>query len=252
MNRFDEHWKNNATEIIPPAKISAAVRFLRPLLDGVKPGAPPLRILDAGCGDGVHLQSLKQTFSPDTTNELFGFDLSISAMEIFRKRIADPSCHLANGDIGALPYHDKTFDIVYSFGVLAYTSNPRLSFAELCRVTKDGGLIGIWVYPQSSGVGAYLFQLVRNLCRLAGDRGTRLIANCIVPFLFFLPTRSKMNLANANWRQCLEVVLVNIAPAQLVFPVKKEAIGWFSENQIRIFAEDDRDPITLYGKKDAC
>jgi len=76
-----------------------------------------------------------------------------------------------------------------------------------------------------------------------------LIADCIVPFLGLLPTRSKMSLANASWRQCREVVLVNIAPSQLYFPQEAEIEGWFAKNDVETVWRDDKAPVTLWGKK---
>ena len=153
------------------------------------------------------------------------------------------------GDVGKLPFKDTQFDVVFSFGVLAYTEYPFLSFTELCRITRPGGYIGIWVYPKIGGLGGVLLAFVRKICHLTGSIGCRLIADVIVPFLGFLPTRSKLSLANASWRQCREVVLVNIALSQLYYPEPSEVEDWFVKNNVKIISRDDTAPITLWGEK---
>ncbi len=94
-----------------------------------------------------------------------------------------------------------------------------------------------------------LFSTIRKFCRVTGPIGSRLIADFIVPFLSFLPTRSGLNLANASWKQCREVVLVNIAPQQLAFFSKDEIKNWFVANSIDLIYEDSANPITLWGQK---
>ncbi len=244
---FDQHWNENLSAEIPLMKKREAIRFLQPLFDYQK-SRHPLYVLDAGCGDGVHIEIIER--SADTLEGSFfvGLDISLSALRSLRKR-GHTKCVFAQGDIGKMPFGDDHFDIVFSFGALAYTDNPFYSFSELCRVARTGGYIGIWIYPKRSDVGGALFSLVRKVCQMSGPFFCRLIADCIVPFLGFLPTRSKMSLANANWRQCREVVLVNIAPSQLYFPRPPEIEGWFAKNNVEIVWQDDKAPVTIWGKK---
>ena len=246
-NKFDEHWDENFCEEIPATKRAEAQRFLRPLFDYQKSHGRVF-VLDAGCGDGIHLKVITSNANALEGSSFVALDISMSALSISQRR-RQINWTFVQGDVGKLPFEDNQFDIVYSFGVIAYTDNPFLSFSELCRVTRKGGYIGIWVYPKTSGVGGALFLLIRKACQVIGPRGSVLIADCIVPFLGFLPTRSKMSLANASWRQCREVVLVNVAPSQLYFPEPSEVEAWFSENNIKIVCRDDAAPITLWGEK---
>lgn len=47
------------------------------------------------------------------------------------------------GDMHALPYPDRSFDIVISSWVLAYSSTPQKAVDEMLRVTRNGGIIAI-------------------------------------------------------------------------------------------------------------
>lgn len=47
------------------------------------------------------------------------------------------------GDMHALPYADRSFDVVISGWVLGYSKDGQKAVDELVRVTKDGGLVAI-------------------------------------------------------------------------------------------------------------
>lgn len=247
MNNFDQHWDENLFEEIPVTKKIEAQRFLQPLFDYQEPHGPVL-VLDAGCGDGVHIEVIAGNANSLEGSSFVGLDMSMSALRASLRR-RQAKWTFVQGDVGKLPFGNGQFDVVFSFGVLAYTDNPFLSFSELCRVTRIGGHIGIWIYPKTGGMGGALFSLVRKACQVTGPIGCRLIADCIVPFLGFLPTRSKVSLTNASWRQCREVVLVNIAPSRLYFPEPFEVESWFAKNNFKIISRDDANPITLWGVK---
>ena len=162
---------------------------------------------------------------------------------------ANEEWRFTQADIGNLPFKAERFDIVFSYGVLAYTNNYISSFAELCRVTKEGGLIGVWFCPKNNEILNGLLHFTRTVCKIGGTSFTSLIANFIVPFLGFLPTSSKINLSNSSWKQCREVVMVNLAPTNLVFLDEAKVHRLFNENHIQILSIKNNPPITIWGRK---
>ena len=152
-------------------------------------------------------------------------------------------------DLTALTEPDNFYDIVFSFGVIAYTKDPEQSFSELCRICKPGGRVGIWIYPEPLGYKKFLFNFTKVICHYVGPFVTNRIADFIVPFLGLLPTRSKMNLANSSWKECREVILVNIAPERLAFFKRDIILSWFNKYKVQIEYEDRENPITLWGRK---
>ncbi|HZZ82722.1 MAG TPA: class I SAM-dependent methyltransferase [Gemmataceae bacterium] len=246
---FDSHWTDQAAELIPPSKLAAASSFLAPFVDSLRRelGDHPPLVLDAGAGDGVHACVLDQTTQAIA---YVGFDLSIEALRVLQRRLP-ASATLVQGDVAVLPFVDNTFDAVFSFGVLGYTSTPQRAFSEMCRVTRPGGMIGLWVYPDRQTFSMRLFRMVRWLAEITGSWGKYLLANAIVPFLPVLPTRSKVHLGNATWKQCREVVMVNFYPG-LYFPTRDEVRRWFEDCGVDITADDVTEPITLWGVKKAC
>lgn len=247
MNSFENHWEKNKSEQIPASKKKVAFQFLAPLLNSPKT-EKPLVILDAGCGDGVHLDVILENEIYSKAKLAIGLDMAWSALYLSKQRHQSNYAYV-KGDVGKLPFESNTFDYVFSFGVLAYTDIPFKSFGELYRVAKPGGKIGIWIYPKKEGITSALFSMVRNLCSLFGPKAIKQLANLIVPFLGILPTRSNISLKNATWKQCREIVLVNIAPKQLVFPTESEVENWFIKKNISIILKDDKSPITLWGEK---
>ena len=247
MDSFERHWEKNGSNDIPDSKKKEAEKFLLPLLNNSKINES-IRILDAGCGDGVHIDVIRQKGKITENSLIVGLDISLNALNLSRRRHIN-KFNWIQGDIEKLPFADNQFDIVISFGVLAYTQNPSASFSELCRVTRKCGFIGIWIYPQIEGLGGFFLRLTRAACRIFGYGFSRFTANCIVPFLGMLPTRSKLSLANASWQQCREVVMVTIAPRQLYFPQHAQVESWFGQNNIRITNCDETTPITLWGQK---
>lgn len=243
--KFDSHWSFFSAEAVPQRKIAGAYSFLRPAIDICK--EKKISLLDAGCGNCVHAEVLK-SYSFRDGSIFVGLDISLSGIQLDSLR--HPEWLFVNADVARMPFADNSFDVVFSFGVLGYTDNPRKSFNELCRVVEKGGLLGVWLYPRKKGLAEKLFTATRALCKLIGTKGAGIIANLIVPFLIFLPTRSKINILNATWRQCYEVVMVNINPERLVFFERAEVVKWFEENNIKIVAEDEDNAITIWGRKE--
>lgn len=241
---FDQHWKKNQQKAIPPFKKKIAQAFLTPILSRL--GGEPLCILDAGCGNGVHGQVLAEMIHSRST--MVGVDISIEALKQSQQLVGE-NWKTTQADLCYLPFADNSFDAVFCFGVLYYTQDPQKAFDELVRVTKIGGVLGIWVSPKPQGLTGKLWQFLRYICQQWPLFFTRMVADCIVPFLALLPTRSQMHLGNSTWANCREVVLVNLAPASLRYPTYDEVRQLFVQAGLEIFDEDKEQPVTIWAKK---
>ena len=75
-----------------------------------------------------------------------GMDLSaaVEAARDLTREFANVS--LTRGDLLRTPFADRSFDHIYSLGVLDHTPDPKRAFLELSRLLKPGGRIVIWVY----------------------------------------------------------------------------------------------------------
>lgn len=99
-------------------------------------------VLDAGCGPGRYLDLVARSGA-----QVVGVDLSL-AIDVARENFQnDPNVHLLQADLLRLPFPPRTFDFVFSIGVLHHTRNTREAFLRLVKVTKPGGEVALWVYP---------------------------------------------------------------------------------------------------------
>lgn len=101
-------------------------------------------VLDAGCGMGRYARIAHELGSRSVT----GIDLSWSltgAREVTR---GCEHVSLVRGDLLWPPLRAKSFDHIYSLGVLDHTPDPRGAFLQLAQLLRPGGRIVVWVYRQ--------------------------------------------------------------------------------------------------------
>lgn len=100
------------------------------LLKKYLPKNKSLKILDAGCGPGAALIYLSQF------GEVTGVDISEEALRFAKKRGKVIKC-----DVSALPFKDKTFDVVVCLDLLYHRLvNVKQAVSEITRVLKQGGI----------------------------------------------------------------------------------------------------------------
>lgn len=95
-----------------------------------------LRILDAGCGDGVLAVELSRR-GADVT----GMDRSDDMIAAAKARAEAENVfpHFEHGEAAALPFADGTFDIVTAVTVLCFVKDADQAVREMTRVLKPGG-----------------------------------------------------------------------------------------------------------------
>jgi len=107
----------------------------RHVADSVEPGHAEFSLLDAGCGSGGMLATLRQKFPRAT---LTGIDESEHALELVAAR--DIGAHLLCGSVHELPFPDEAFDFVLSLDVWSHAGvHDALAAHEAHRVLRPGG-----------------------------------------------------------------------------------------------------------------
>ena len=112
-------------------------------------------VLEVGCGTGRILERVAPHARKAT-----GVDLSPGMLEGARRRGLD----VKEGSATALPFPDASFDLAYSFKVLAHIPDWDACMREMVRVTRPGGLLVFDIYNRNS-----LRYLIK---RLTGPRHT--------------------------------------------------------------------------------
>ena len=102
---------------------------------------PLHRVLEVSCGTGRDSEIIGRRLGPD--GQLCLQDIAPGMLERCRRRMAGTTVPTAYCLSNAcyLPYPDKYFDAVYSFGGLGEFSDIRRSLAEMVRVSKPGARI---------------------------------------------------------------------------------------------------------------
>lgn len=94
-----------------------------------------MRVLDVGCGTGIHLEQYQKAGCV-----VFGVDLSPSMLQVARKRLGG-GANLQLGDASRMPFANKTFDLIIMSTVLHEMSGEIRSAVlnESKRILKEHG-----------------------------------------------------------------------------------------------------------------
>ena len=165
---------------------------LRDLVRSFLPRAGRWRLLDAGCGTGMHLAELSRRFPVvglDLSDEDLGYARARGNRDLLRASIAD------------VPIRDGAVDAVLSVDVLCCLA-PRdeaRALAELSRVLRPGGLLVLhlpayqWLRSETDVVGdavhRYTRGEVRRKLRALGLTEVRATYHCALLFPLALATR---------------------------------------------------------------
>ena len=107
------------------------------------------RILEVGCGPGLLSVQLAREHGLEVT----GLDLDPAMIERARANATAsgfdheaPSPAFVVGDVAALPFPDRSFDLVVSTLSMHHWTDPTAGLAEIGRVLRGGGRALIWEF----------------------------------------------------------------------------------------------------------
>jgi SAM-dependent methyltransferase len=112
------------------------------------------KVLEVGVGLGADHQMFAQSGA-----ELYGCDLTERAIERTAERfkLLRLESSLQVADAENLPFEDRSFDLVYSWGVIHHSPNTKRAAEEIYRVLKDGGQARVMIYYKRSMIGYMLW-----------------------------------------------------------------------------------------------
>jgi ubiquinone/menaquinone biosynthesis C-methylase UbiE len=118
------------------------------------------RVLEIGFGAGTdHLRLARRG------SRLAGVDLTPRNFVETRRRfeLDGRPTRLAVADMESLPFRDRAFDLVYSFGAVHHTPDVQQAVREMARVLAPGGRAWVAVYHRNSIFfwwSVYLYRFV--------------------------------------------------------------------------------------------
>lgn len=105
------------------------------------------KVLEIGCGIATDGR-----FLSENGVDYHAVDLSIESLKLATKHFGQNGlrCRFANADATQLPFADRTFDVVYSLGVLHHVPDTPDACREAARVLRDGGRLRVALYCRHS------------------------------------------------------------------------------------------------------
>lgn len=115
----------------------ASLRLQQELILRLLKPRPRERLLDVGCGSGLHLKMFM-----GRGLEVTGLDPSPAMLDLARTRL-DRRADLVPGRAEDLPFEDNEFDIVTLITCLEFVDDPEAALAEAVRVARSRVFIGV-------------------------------------------------------------------------------------------------------------
>lgn len=131
--------------------------------NSIQPGNPKFSLLDAGCGTGGMLASLRERF-PEA--ELAGIDASEDGVRHTVER--GLGAQVSNASVHELPFPTASFDLVLSLDVWSHANvDDALAAHETHRVLRPGGrlILNLAAFEFLKGAHDYAVEVDRRYTR---------------------------------------------------------------------------------------
>jgi len=105
-------------------------------------------VLDVGCGTGALTFAIAKN---PRVSRVIGIDLSKAFLDYARSKSDDPRVQFEQGDAHKLPFADASFDCCLALLVMSFITDPSKAAAEICRVTRPGGVVATAIWDTTGG-----------------------------------------------------------------------------------------------------
>lgn len=109
-------------------------------------------VLEIGCGMGLHTELMTRAGA-----RVSSVDISDTSIEATRRRLAlkGITADIQQMDARTLAFPERSFDFVWTWGVIHHSSQTAVIIREIARVLRPGGEARIMVYSVN-GMSAYV------------------------------------------------------------------------------------------------
>jgi arsenite methyltransferase len=119
------------------------------------------QILEVGCGSGM---SASLSLSGRGIDQQWtGVDISV-AIDVAKERLGQiPNTNFVQADLMQLPFAEKTFDTIFTEGVLHHTPSTEQALKSLLPLLAEGGEILFYVYRKKAPAREFTDDYIRDL-----------------------------------------------------------------------------------------
>ena len=140
------------------------------------------RLLDVGVGAGRFAEVVSRW-----GGEVVGVDLSFAVDAAYGNVGKRENVHIVQADLFRLPFHEGTFDAMYSLGVLHHTPDTKMAFDAVVPYLKHGGEFAVFLYAY--GHYSYFSDLWRKITTRVSYRIIYYLTSLSIPlyYLYKIP-----------------------------------------------------------------
>jgi uncharacterized protein YbaR (Trm112 family)/SAM-dependent methyltransferase len=172
--------------------------------------------------------------------ELVGIDLGYAVDPAYAHFGTNPFLHIVQASAFAPPFPARTFDFVYSFGVLHHTYSTRTAFDSVAKLPKQDGRLYVWVYSphdESRNLIRRVLMTAENVIRPVTSRlpdtlQTMALAPLVPLYVGYQAARSlrrSQAQVRYGWREAMHAARDRFAPRYIHRHSDEELMGWFRE-----------------------
>ena len=194
-------------------------------------------ILDAGCGSGELTADVARA-APEAT--VVGMDFSEAAHVAFERCRGIPNVHIVQADLSLPPFPCRSFDFVWSEGVIHHTPNTARSFASLSRLVRPLGKLYVWIYSDRVTTPYRLVRKILHKPYLLPSAALYALSWALaLPLHGLNKLREAFRLSRVNHRLASTAYSFydTLSPEFVHFHSHEEVHGWF--------ARQDFDPVVF-------
>ncbi|RJP74818.1 MAG: methyltransferase domain-containing protein [Desulfobacteraceae bacterium] len=229
----DYDWDGNSYWNLTPAEMFKCMEFM---LDIQSKFLKDKLVLEAGIGIG----GIADHISKCTECELIGVDLSYAVDAAYANFGSNRFFHIVQASIFALPFQERSFDYVYSQGVIHHTFSTKTAFDSLSKFPKEGSRLFTWVYsPYDEERNALrrilmlLENIIRPICwRLPSHAQTIILLPIIIAYIIyqnFFSCHEGPNRIKYRWRHALHAARDRFTPRYIHRHDNDEVCTWFRQ-----------------------
>lgn len=193
-------------------------------------------VLEVGIGIGGTADLISQ----NEECELVGVDLGY-AVDQARRYFKDNSLlHIVQSSVFALPFRDRTFDTVYSHGVLHHTYSTETAFKRVAQLPKEGGMFYVWLYSHEQEKATIIRRFLMGLetvvrpflSRLPSKLQTVILSPAIPVYMLYQNLYRRKQSGNTHearygWNEALHAARDRLTPPFAFRHSYEEVAGWF-------------------------